>query len=154
MSSIVDGLPVLDPSTWRQMLAGLTDDEEHEGWLEEYRGLGASLVLMLARFYDRAKLEPVKLWERIASGIASACEQVDDGDLDRLLTLCFDHVCASHSAVAADEEFAPLILDLTTREESWKLSFVRYLRTHSYTVIIHGRAMWEARKTERKGGDH
>lgn len=142
-------LPRLSPESFRRMLAGLADDTSEPGWLEDFREAGARLALIMARFYDRTKLEPIKLWERIGSGIAAACEQVDDGDLDRLISICLDHVCASHSAVAADQEFAPVIQTLSERDESWRLQLVRYLKTHSYTILIHGRKLWEERKEVR-----
>lgn len=138
-------LPPFDAEAWRRVLAGLTDDEASTEWREDFREAGAALCFVLARFYNRDELDPVKLWERIGTAVATACEQVDDGDLDKVFDIALDTVRASVSLVAASED-SWVLGELADKEESWRLGFVRYLKTHGYTVIIHGRRQWEKYK--------
>lgn len=150
-------LEPLDADRFRRELAGLID-EERSGVHKpaDFREQSAMLCYCLAKVYNRDVLEAIKLWERIGTAIATACEQVDDGDLDRFISICLEHVKASHSKVAADDEVGHVLAEITESEESWRLAFVNYLKSHSYTAIIHGRRMWETSKEDRnesrKGG--
>lgn len=101
---------------------------------------------MLAICFNRDELDPKSLWDRISTGIDKACTQVDNGDLDELINLALAHVRADHARVASDAEVSYFIGDITEQDESWRLGFVRYLKTHSYVAVVHGRRLWETRK--------
>lgn len=150
---MTDTLPPLeefDAVRFRQELAGLIDEERAGDYQPgDFKEQASQLCYLLAKFYNRDVLEAIKLWERIGSAIATACEQVDDGDLDRLISIALDHVKATHSRVAADDEGMSLLAEITEQDESWRLGFVTYLKSHSYTAIIHGRRYWEASKESR-----
>lgn len=142
-------LPAFDAESWRRALAGLTDDEASAEWREDFREAGAALCFVLARFYNRDELDPIKLWERIGTAVSTACEQVDDGDLDKVFDIALGTVKASVSLVAASDE-AWILGELSDKEESWRLGFVRYLKSHRYPILIHGRRRWEQYKGDSK----
>jgi len=142
-------LPAFDSEAWRRALAGLVDDESSVEWREDFREAGAALCFVLARFYNRDELDPVKLWERIGTAVATACEEVDDGDLDKVFDIALGIVKASVSLVAASEE-SWILGELSDKEEGWRLGFVRYLKTHRYPILIHGRRRWEEYKGDSK----
>lgn len=151
MKTELEPLGTLDAARFRQELAGLIDEEESgEFSPDDFREQAAMLCYVLARLYNRKVLEAMKLWERIGTALATACEKVDDGDLDRFVSICLDHVKATHSRVAADEHAAGILAEITEQDESWRLGFVTYVKSHSFTAIIHGRRRWEVAKAENK----
>lgn len=139
-------LPRFDAEQFRRELAGLTESEAGPEERDLYKEAGAKLVYALARLYNREVLEAKTMWDRIGGAIHLACQQVDDGDLDRLVTVALDHVQANPSRVATDEQVPYLIGDTIERDESWRLGFVRYLKTHHYVVLVHGRRYWQMHK--------
>lgn len=142
-------LPSLDTERWRQLMAGLIDDSSGPDERDDLKNSATSLVYCLARLYNRDVLDAMKIWERIGGALETACQQVDDGDLDRFMSICLDHVKAKHARVAADEEAGAIIANVVERDESFRLSLVRYIHTHSYIVLVHGRRMWETHKETR-----
>jgi hypothetical protein len=147
-------IAILDAERFRRQLAGLEDDRpQGERTRERLKELAAQLCFLLARYYNRDELDPLKLWERIGSAIATACEQVDDGDLDRYVSIALEHVRASHSRVAADEEWNYLLAEICEQPESDRLALVNYLHHHSYAVLIHGRRYWEQYKDGKENRD-
>lgn len=140
-------IPTIDAESFRRQLAGLDDPHAApSSGAERLKEQASQVCYLLARSYNRDELDPLKLWERIGSAIAVACEQVDDGDLDRFLCIALDHVRARHGRVAADEETAYLLAEITEQCESDRLALVDYLRSHAYAAIIHGRRHWEMAK--------
>lgn len=151
MPSIPPPLPRLDAARFRQQLAGLIIDEAEQPLLsEDFKSHAAALCVLLARHYDPAAKDRLALWEHIAKALALACCKVDSGDIDQFLSLCLDNVRAEHARVVSDEQSEALIGDLADREESWRLGFLRYIRSHSYVVLVHGRRAWEADKQSRQ----
>lgn len=142
-------LPAFDAEQFRRELAGLMEDEAGPEERNAFKEAGSKLVYALARLYNRDELEAIKMWDRIGGAIHTACEKVDDGDLDRLITIALEHVRANPSRVASDEDTADLIAWIVENNESWRLGFVRYLKSHHYVVLIHGRRYWETYKENR-----
>lgn len=139
-------LPALDADTWRQTLAGLRGPTVSKTTSGQFREAAEQLVYVLAICYNRDELDPKKLWDRIATAVATACAKVDDADLDRLVSLALEAVRADHARVAANDEVTTIVADICEREETWRTGFVRYLQQHTYAAIIHGRRAWETRK--------
>lgn len=151
MNSTLPPLTPLDAESFRRILAGLEDPDTTARYTpDNFREDASRLVFVLALCFNRDVLDAVTLWERIASAITTACAKVDDGDLDRLISLALEHVKAEHTRVAANEMASSIIADLTEQDDSWRMGFVRYLKQHTYTAIIHGRRYWETHKETRK----
>lgn len=143
-------LPQLNAERFRQELAGLIDDTRQAPRLgDDFKSHAAQLCVLLARHYDPDAKDRLALWEHIAKALSLACQKVDTGDLDLFVTLCLENVRAQHSTVISNEQSAWFIGALTEQEESWRLGFVRYIQTHSYVVLVHGRRLWELDKEER-----
>lgn len=151
MNSTLPPLTPLDAESFRRTLAGLEDPDKTAHYTpDRFRDDASRMVYMLAICFNRDVLDAVTLWERIASAITTACAKVDDGDLDRLISLALEHVKAEHTRVASNDQASAIIAELTEQDDSWRLGFVRYLKQHTYTAIIHGRRYWETHKELRK----
>lgn len=116
---------------------------------EEHKRFATELCLMLATHFNRKSLEVVTLWSRIGSALATAAAKVQDGDLATLITLCLEHVKAHPGIFAADDIAVKLVAALAEKTPEWRQSFVRYIATRSYVVIIFARAKWEEVKADR-----
>ncbi len=150
MQAIPAPLPRLDAERFRRELAGLIDDAPQPERLEaDFKEMSAALCVLLARHYDPNAKDRLQLWEHISKSLALACAKVSSGDLDMFVSLCLDAVRADHGQVVANEQSQWLIGCLTEREESWRLGFIRYIQTHSYVVLVHGRRLWEMDKEDR-----
>lgn len=140
---------------FRQKLAGLADPDclTEDGaarFAVEHKKAAVEMCLMLATHFNRKTLVVTSLWSRIGSGLMTSAAKVQDGDLARLCTICFEHVKAIPSILAADDRAAELIEKLSGESPEWRQSFVRYLVSHSYAVLIFGRQAWEQHKAERE----
>jgi hypothetical protein len=113
--------------------------------LAELKEAGKALCVVLAMLYGKS-LERVKLWDRIDSAFISASAKIQDGDMDRLITVCLEHVKAE-SIVCLPMESLMRMLD--ARPAEWRQAFMRYLGTHHYAVVIHGRLAWESIKAKK-----
>lgn len=142
----------LDTERLRKELAGIEVRESSDWGPQDFRHASEDLCLLMAEMYNRDSLDVKKLWERIGTGIAVACEKVSDGDLDRFINVCLEHVKCDIGKVASNETASAVMRRLIPKEESWRLAFVDYLKKHSYVAVVFGRAAWEAKKTKKKGG--
>ena len=142
-------IPLISHEELRRKLAGLTDPDRAPGAAEgvELKDLTHRLGCVLAHLFGDS-LERVTLWSRIGSGLAAGCAKVDDGDLDRYISLCLEHVQADTAKAAACEPLAQILHTVTVRPIEWRQAFVRYVRTHLYSVIVHSRARWEKVKAK------
>lgn len=104
---------------------------------------------MLATHFNRKMLDPMTLWSRIGTALATSSVKVQDGDLSRFITLCLEAVKAHPGIFAADEKALALVGALIEKSTEWRESFVRYISARSYIVIILGRGAWENVKAER-----
>lgn len=143
-------LPKLDAAAFRRELAGLTDPQAPKAMSADYKELASEFCRLLAKRFNRDQLDALTLWDRIATAVTTACGKVDDGDLDRLICLALETIKADVSLAASDQELAYWIGTVTERDESWRLGFVRYLKQHTLTVIVHGRRLWEITKDTRR----
>lgn len=143
-----------DAVLFRQKLAGLADpessDDSADGALhDEQKRMATEVCLMLATHFNRKTLDPITLWSRIGTALSVSSAKVQDGDLSRFLTLCLETVKAHPGIFAADENAMALVSELTEKPAEWRQSFVRYISSRSYIIIILGRGAWEDVKAER-----
>lgn len=83
------------------------------------------------------------LWSRIDSALETSLAKAPDGDTERLVTLCLEHVKADGAKAAACEALYQFVSTAATRDADWHLQFFHHLRSHRYTVIAHGRTRWQ-----------
>jgi hypothetical protein len=143
-------IPVIEPLdavVFRQEIAGLLERHEDDHEPDDFGDTAALLCVTLAEQFDSDTLDRLKLWDRISSGILTAAAKVDDGDLDRFLSLCLEHVKASPGRAATSDTVARLI-GAFDQDEAWRIGFVRYCVSHHYPILIHGRAAWQRHKEE------
>jgi len=90
------------------------------------------------------------LWDRIGSALAGACAKCADGDTDRFVSLCLEHVKADSGRASRHEILPRMLGDWSERPAAWRQGFVRYIATHSFAVLAHARLAWERIKEIRK----
>lgn len=112
--------------------------------------MAIELCLLLATHFNRKTLDPMTLWTRIGTALATSSVKVQDGDMGRFITLCLEVVKAHPGIFAADEKALKLIEALMGKSSEWRQSFVRYVAARSYIIIILGRGAWEEVKAERQ----
>lgn len=138
----------LTTDEFRARLAGLTLEEHEELDSEEMLDLASKIVFALAKHFNRDELEATTLWDRIASGITTACEQVDNGDVTRWLDICLAHVMATPGAVAGDAELRSVMASLAAMDDQKRIQFLAFIKSRVYGILMVGRDLWE----QRKGG--
>lgn len=155
--------PSFDAESWRQRLAGLIDPDAHDDddnpAAIEHKNQSVELCLCLCELFGDS-LDRMTLWDRIGSALATACAKCDDGDIDRYVTLCLEHVKADVGAAGRNQGVAAMLYLASEKSASWRQGLVRYIAAHIYTIPVHARIRWEkvkiARKDERslrKGGE-
>ena len=98
-----------------------------------------------------ASLDRKTLWDKIATALASACAKVGgEGDIDRWIDLCLEHIRAEPGNVVRLKTFTDLRESLRTRDEPWRRAFLRYVENHRFAVLAYSRARWEQIKKERE----
>ena len=145
-------LPVLDTENFRRRLAGLEDplarDADTPGEKAEIRNLAAELIATLADLFGD-DLDRKTLWSRIGSALETADAKVSDGDLERFLSLCLEHVKADPGRAAAHSGLGSLLATFEVRSSEWRFAYVAYLHTHRYPALQFGRKRWEQVKASR-----
>ena len=144
-------MQILDTQGLRQKLMGLADPHrtaaDSAGEQNEIRDVAARLCSILASLFGEG-LDRITLWDRIGSALETAGAKVSDDDLDRFVSLCLEHVQASPAKAAACDALAQLISTFAVRPAEWRHALLRYLHTHRYAVLVHGRARWEQVKAK------
>lgn len=137
-------IPLISTEELRRKLAFAQDPDRTPGEAEtaEMKQAAYRLGSIMAHLFGDS-LDRLTLWDRIASGFASACAKVDDGDLDRFVSLCLDHIKADAGKAAATQSLGHMLETFASRPIEWRKAFLRYIKTHSYAVLVHARARWE-----------
>lgn len=138
----------LNAEVFRRELAEVTKPPQVEVPTDQLRDIASELGFVLAITFNRRVLEVVTLWDRIASGLNVACQEVDDGDVERIVNICLDHVKADPARVAACPQLADLLGVLLPLSLEQKKVFVEYLKKHLYLAVIYGRKKWEQFKED------
>lgn len=96
-------------------------------------------------------LDRKTLWDKIDSALRTACAKVGgEGDTDRWIDLCLDHIRAEPGKAARLKAFTELRDSLRLRDLPWRRAFLRYVEHHRYAVLAYARARWEQVKQEMK----
>lgn len=138
-------LPTIDTEAIRRKLAGLADPlKRGAGETEqvEIKELASRLCSILASLFGDS-LDRMTLWDRIGSAFATALAKTSDDDCDRFVSLCLEHVKADAAKAAACPALGSTLETFTIRPPEWRFAFLQYIDTHSYAVLVHGRARWE-----------
>jgi hypothetical protein len=138
----------LNAEVFRRELAEVIKPSQVEVHTDRLRDIASELGFVLAITFNRKVLEVVTLWDRIASGLNVACQEVDDGDVERIVNICLDHVKADPVRVAACPQLADLLEELLSLSSEQKKVFVEYLKKHLYLAVIYGRKKWEQFKED------
>ncbi len=152
--SLPPPLPTFDSAVFRLKLAGLTDPDssgEDNPSAAEHKATSIDLCVFLCELFGET-LDRLSLWDRIASALATAASKTDDGDTDRFITLCLEHVKADPAAAARHLPLGGLLSACDGKSLAWRQGWVRYISGHSYAIVSHARATWEQVKESRKGG--
>lgn len=135
-------------------MAGLTDpdylapaDDNHAA--AEHKKWAIALCLICCDLFGES-MDRMTLWERIPSGLAVACVKCDDGDIDRFISLVLDHIKADPARAARMIEVEELLFATSTKPISWRQGFVRYIASHSFSIIAYARREWENTKDKRR----
>lgn len=151
--SVIPPLPgTFDANLWRQRLAGLTDPDysaDDNPAAQEYKVRAVELVLCLCELFGDS-LDRMTLWDRIGSALGASCAKCDDGDIDRFVSAALEHVKADAGASSRNDRLAKQLPAMCAKGLSWRQGFVRYVASHSFSVLAHGRLAWEKVKEGRK----
>jgi hypothetical protein len=150
-------IPVIDTTEFRRRVAGLIDPNRKTGAAEEknVKEEAKQLCLILCELFGES-LDRLTLWDRIASALSTSAAKCDDGDTDRFVSLCLEHVKADQASAARHQEFASWVMTMAERDDAYRQAFVRHVGQKTAIVLVHGRFAWEERKKMRqiqKGGD-
>lgn len=135
----------LNTEVFRQEIAGLLERHESDHEPADFGAAASLLCVALAEQFDSDTLDRLTLWDRISSGILTAAAKVDDGDLDRFLSLCLEHVKAAPGRAACSDAVARF-MGAVDQHQGWRIGFIKYCQSHQYAVIIHGRVAWQQHK--------
>lgn len=137
-------LAVIDTEEARRILAGLANPQEAMTGTAvgtEIKEACYRLCSILASLYGE-NLDRLDMWGRIASALETSLAKVSGDDLDRLIDMCLQHVCADPAIAAASPALGALLQTIEVRPTEWRLSFLAYLRDHRFGVLVHGRDRW------------
>lgn len=113
--------------------------------------LAKQLCLAMCELYSDS-LDRMKLWDRIPSALVTSAAKCDDGDTDRFVSMCMDHVKADTGECARNKLLSNLVMTLDARDDAYRQAFVRHCGSKSPIVAIHARAAWEQRKLANANG--
>lgn len=133
--------------TFRREIAGLCLPEKGDGDRTQSREMAVRLAALLARHYNRDVLDPMKLWDRVQTAMASAVSQ-DYGDPTTVVSAMLDHVKADGGKVGRDADVAAILAEL---EQSDSEAVWQYIRKAIYPILVFARQRWEQEKKERSG---
>ena len=137
----------LDAGEFRRRLAGLSDVGAGEDQSPKlYRDMCSEFVLLLAIAFNRLELEALTLWTRIDSGIQKGLSECGGTDVERLVSVCLDHVKAEASRVVADDRCVEIQSKLYNLDDSARVAFIAYLAKHRFVALTLGRDLWELHK--------
>lgn len=140
-------IPTLDAETFRRELAGLIERHQDDHQPADFGAAAEALAVVLAEQFDRKTLDPFTLWSRVSSAILTSAAKTNDADLDHFLSLALEHVKAEPSRAATSERVLQLF-GIFDAPDSWRVGFLKYVVTHHYAVIIHGRNAWKKHKED------
>lgn len=144
--------PTFDAQLFRQKLAGLTDPDYSAGddnsAAAEHKRAAIDLCVCLCELFGES-LDRTTLWDRIGSALMGACPKCADGDTDRFVSLCMEHVRADVGRASRHEILPKLLADWSERPAVWRQGFVRYVATHLFSIVPHARLAWERVKERR-----
>lgn len=141
-------LPVLNTEAFRRKLAGLSDPSRPGGIAEpaEIRETAHRLCSILASLFGES-LDRKTLWDRIGSALKTSVAKVDDGDLERFVSLCLEHVQADVGEAGRSEALERELSTYETRPAEWRTAFLAYVAANHYPVVVFGRRRWERIKS-------
>ena len=103
---------------------------------------------VLARLYSDS-LDRTQIWGRIGSALTTSGAKVSDGDIDRFVSLCLEHIDADPVQAAACDALTQILQTAAVRPQEWRQEFIHYIMTHHFAVVTHSRARWEEVKSGR-----
>jgi hypothetical protein len=117
----------------------------------EHKDMAVKLCVVLCELFGES-LDRMTLWDRIASALATAAAKTNDGDTDRFISIALDHVRADAGKASRNEVLPMMLYDMAEKPAAWRQGFVRYVASHSFAILAHGRLKWEHVKAARKEG--
>lgn len=117
----------------------------------EHRQWAVDLCVCLCEvFGDKGRggpLERITLWDRIESALRTSVAKADDGNIDRLISECIEHV---HGMGYARNIRYLGLLALADKPMPWRQGFIRYIARHVPAVLGHAVRAWEQVKQENR----
>lgn len=109
---------------------------------EQLKQISYRLCTMLAELFGDS-LDRLTLWARIGSALSTSVAKVSDGDLERFVNLCLEHVQADPAQAAACNSLSQLLADFEGKPPEWRQGLLNYIGSHLYPILAHGRARWQ-----------
>lgn len=134
----------LTPQEFREHLAGIADPSNDLKEFEEenVKQEAIRFCTILAKFYNRESLDPMKLWTRIATAL-QVMYQKYNGDIEVVINEALNHIKADSSYVINEDGFQSFMDMIITRDKKWHDTFILYLEHKSFIVLSQAKRRWE-----------
>lgn len=153
-TQVITPPPSFNANEWRQQLAGLIDPDystplDDNKAAAEHKKWAIGLCLACCDLFGES-LDRMTLWDRIPSGLATACVKCDDGDIDRFVDYVLSHIKAEPARAARHEDVGIMLAEASMKPTSWRQGLVRYIASHGFAIIAYSRREWETTKEQRR----
>lgn len=144
-------LPLLNTEEFRQKLAGLVDPRSELSSTEiaAQRDYAVEFVSALPIVFGDS-LDRTTLWDRIGTALEIGYAKTVGDDVDFFISAVLEHIKANAAAVARCEKIAGVIAWLASCTSEEKHTWLAYMATHRYAVLVRGRSKWEASKVQKE----
>lgn len=141
----------LTTEEYRRRLAGAIDPQEavDEDRRVDIKYMCIAFAGVLPELYGQ-ELEREKLWERIGSGLEAAFAKTAGADHEFFIQAVLEHIKASPSRAAANENLAAILEQLAEWEPQDRAAWIVYFHTHLIPVLVAARYSWGRTKDKRK----
>ena len=139
-------IQVLSAEQFRQKLAGLVDEQSKLPEMDKaaVKETAIRFTSILASLFSD-DLDRKTLWERIGNGFVTAVTKAN-GDTEKFISYCLDYIKAEPGSVAASEPLMQVIESISETPQEWRSTFLNYISTKRFLILIKARARWQAAK--------
>ena len=137
-------IQVIDSAEFRRRVAGLIDPSRRPSGAAEPQSIkdeAKLLCLTMCDLFGR-DLDRKTLWTRIGTALSTAAAKCDDGDTDRFVSLCLEHIKADDAHAARHGAFGRWVVMMAARDAAYRQAFVRHCGSKTAIVLVHARAAW------------
>lgn len=139
-------LESLNPQEYRLKLAGLFDPGRKPDRLDDtsVRLSAIDFVIVLCEVFS-SDLDRKTLWNRIGTALETGIAKCG-GSVMSFVHYALEHVKADKTLVAVHPKLSQMVQTWEHQPPEWSKNFLAYIRHNIYTLLIHSRSEWQAKK--------